>query len=54
MAGVRGAPQVLVGTSGYSYTAWRGTFYPEKTPARDMLALYARQLGYRRDQPHLP
>lgn len=30
-----------VGTSGYSYPAWRGTFYPERLPARAMLAFYA-------------
>jgi len=36
---------VLVGTSGFSYPAWRGTFYPEELSAREMLGLYARQLG---------
>jgi uncharacterized protein YecE (DUF72 family) len=33
---------VLVGTSGFSYPAWRGPFYPEDLPAREMLAFYAR------------
>ena len=33
-----------VGTSGYSYKEWVGTFYPPKTPARQMLALYAERL----------
>jgi uncharacterized protein YecE (DUF72 family) len=33
-----------VGTSGFSYPAWRGRFYPEALPARDMLAFYARAL----------
>jgi len=33
--------QLRVGTSGYSYAEWKGTFYPEKMPARDMLAFYA-------------
>ena len=28
-------PRVLVGTSGFSYPAWRGTFYPDDLPARD-------------------
>src|SRR5207249_4234825 len=36
---------VLVGTSGFSYPAWRGTFYPEDLSAREMLGFYARQLG---------
>ena len=45
MAGrVRGT-RVLVGTSGFSYPAWRGTFYPDELPAREMLAFYARALG---------
>ncbi|HXU04747.1 MAG TPA: DUF72 domain-containing protein [Polyangia bacterium] len=36
---------VLTGTSGFSYPAWRGSFYPEKLPAEKMLAFYARKLG---------
>ena len=32
---------VLVGTSGYNYPEWRGTFYPEKFPTNKMLAYYA-------------
>jgi uncharacterized protein YecE (DUF72 family) len=36
--------RVLVGTSGFSYPAWRGHFYPEDLPPRDMLAYYARAL----------
>src|SRR5262252_10497886 len=36
--------QILVGTSGFSYAPWRGTFYPEKLPAEQMLAFYAQQL----------
>jgi uncharacterized protein YecE (DUF72 family) len=32
---------VFVGTSGYSYPEWRGTFYPAKWPAARMLAFYA-------------
>jgi uncharacterized protein YecE (DUF72 family) len=31
----------LVGTSGFQYTAWRGTFYPEKFPPAKMLSFYA-------------
>ncbi|HET6344751.1 MAG TPA: DUF72 domain-containing protein [Myxococcota bacterium] len=34
-----------VGTSGYSYKAWKGTFYPEKLPQKDMLRYYSSQLG---------
>ena len=30
-----------VGTSGYSYKEWKGSFYPEKLPAKDMLSYYA-------------
>ena len=32
---------IYVGTSGYSYKEWKGSFYPEKIPAKDMLAYYA-------------
>ena len=35
---------VLTGTSGFSYTAWRGSFYPEKHPEAQMLAFYAGKL----------
>src|SRR4026208_895351 len=31
---------IWVGTSGYNYPEWRGTFYPEKLPASKMLAYY--------------
>jgi uncharacterized protein YecE (DUF72 family) len=34
-------PRVLVGTSGYNYPEWRGTFYPEKFSTDKMLAYYA-------------
>jgi uncharacterized protein YecE (DUF72 family) len=33
--------QILVGTSGYQYPEWRGTFYPEKFSTDKMLAYYA-------------
>ncbi len=36
--------KLCVGTSGYSYKEWKGTFYPEKLPAADMLGYYATQL----------
>lgn len=35
---------LLVGTSGYSYKEWKGSFYPEKLPAREMLAFYGSKL----------
>jgi uncharacterized protein YecE (DUF72 family) len=35
---------IYVGTSGYSYKEWKGSFYPEKIPAKDMLAYYASRL----------
>jgi len=31
----------FVGTSGYNYPEWRGSFYPEKFPTSKMLAYYA-------------
>lgn len=34
--------RVLAGTSGYSYGAWRGRFYPESLPKGRMLESYAR------------
>ena len=36
--------QILVGTSGFSYAPWRGSFYPEKLPQGSMLAYYAERL----------
>jgi uncharacterized protein YecE (DUF72 family) len=36
--------QLLVGTSGYSYKEWKGSFYPEKLAAKDMLPYYAERL----------
>jgi uncharacterized protein YecE (DUF72 family) len=36
--------QLLAGTSGFSYKEWRGAFYPEKLPAKEMLAHYATRL----------
>ena len=35
--------RVHVGTSGYNYEAWRGSFYPEDLSAKKMLAYYAEQ-----------
>jgi len=35
---------VHVGTSGYAYKEWRGSFYPEKIKDKDMLRYYAERL----------
>ena len=35
---------LYVGTSGYSYKEWKGSFYPEKLPAKEMLSYYASKL----------
>lgn len=51
--------KLYVGTSGYSYKEWKGSFYPEKIPAAQMLSYYASRLPavelnntfYRRPQP---
>ncbi len=36
---------LFVGTSGYSYKEWKGSFYPEKIPAKEMLSYYATRLS---------
>ena len=36
--------ELWVGTSGYSYKEWKGSFYPEDLPDKEMLAAYARKL----------
>jgi uncharacterized protein YecE (DUF72 family) len=36
--------RILAGTSGFSYKEWVGEFYPEKQPAKGMLAYYATRL----------
>ena len=35
----------LIGTSGYNYPEWRGSFYPEKFPTAKMLAFYAERFN---------
>ena len=52
---------LYVGTSGYSYKEWKGSFYPEKIPAKDMLRFYSERLStveinatfYRMPQPSM-
>ena len=34
-----------IGTSGFQYAEWKGTFYPEKMPAAKMLPYYAERLS---------
>jgi uncharacterized protein YecE (DUF72 family) len=36
---------IRVGTSGYNYPEWRGSFYPEKLATAKMLAFYAERLA---------
>ncbi|HEY6548757.1 MAG TPA: DUF72 domain-containing protein, partial [Vicinamibacteria bacterium] len=36
--------QILVGTSGYSYKEWKGSFYPDDLKPAGMLAYYAARL----------
>ena len=33
-------PRLFVGTSGYSYKGWKGSFYPEKLSPKKMLSFY--------------
>ena len=42
--GVAASARVLVGTSGYNYTEWKGSFYPEKLLSKKMLPFYAARL----------
>jgi uncharacterized protein YecE (DUF72 family) len=52
---------LYVGTSGYSYKEWKGSFYPEKIPAKEMLRYYSERLNtveinatfYRMPQPSM-
>jgi uncharacterized protein YecE (DUF72 family) len=37
--------KILVGTSGYGYKEWKGTFYPEKISPKDMLRFYGERLN---------
>jgi uncharacterized protein YecE (DUF72 family) len=40
-----GLVKTWIGTSGFSYPAWRGSFYPEKMPPAKMLAYYSERLS---------
>jgi uncharacterized protein YecE (DUF72 family) len=37
--------KLYVGTSGYAYKPWKGSFYPEKLPDKEMLKFYASRLA---------
>lgn len=37
--------KLYIGTSGYGYKEWKGSFYPEKIPAGEMLAFYGEQFN---------
>jgi uncharacterized protein YecE (DUF72 family) len=37
--------ELFIGTSGYNYDAWRGSFYPEKLSKAKMLSYYATRLS---------
>lgn len=39
------AAQLRVGTSGFSYSSWRGTFYPRKLKSEAMISYYATRLN---------
>src|SRR3569832_1090926 len=53
--------QIFTGTSGFSYPEWRGSFYPEMMPTKQMLGFYAGHFGtveinntfYRMPKPEL-
>jgi uncharacterized protein YecE (DUF72 family) len=36
---------LYVGTSGYSFKEWKGSFYPEDLPAKEMLCYYGERFG---------
>src|SRR5688572_19492315 len=37
--------RVYIGTSGYNYPEWRGTFYPEGFPAKQMFGYYSERFS---------
>jgi uncharacterized protein YecE (DUF72 family) len=39
-----GGPACFIGTSGFSYASWRGSFYPRRLKSEEMLAYYAGRL----------
>ena len=39
------SPRFWVGTSGYNYAEWKGSFYPDKISSKKMLPYYAERLA---------
>jgi uncharacterized protein YecE (DUF72 family) len=39
-------PEILIGTSGYSYDDWRGAFYPLRLAKGRMLEYYAQEFSF--------
>lgn len=37
--------KIYAGTSGFAYQEWKGKFYPEKIPPKEMLHFYSERLG---------
>lgn len=37
--------ELFAGTSGYSYKEWKGSFYPEDLPDKEMLPFYSKRLS---------
>src|SRR3989339_453388 len=37
---------IRIGTSGYSFSDWRGTAYPKKLKSEEMLSYYEQELGF--------
>ncbi len=37
--------KIYVGTSGFAHKEWKGKFYPEKLPSKDMLHFYSERLN---------
>jgi uncharacterized protein YecE (DUF72 family) len=37
--------EIRIGTSGWNYRAWRGSFFPETLPAKEWLTFYASQFN---------
>ena len=44
---------IWIGTSGYNYPEWKGSFYPADLPAAKMLPYYAARFPDGRDQLHV-
>lgn len=37
--------RLLIGTSGWTYSSWKGIFYPDDLPSRQYLEFYSREFG---------